>query len=418
MAEFQLKKVALLVSGGPAPGINSVIRAATIKLRNNGVEVVGIFDGFKWLMTGDTNHVMYLDIPDVSQIHFEGGSILRTTRANPTKKPEDIRQVVESLEKLGVDALLTIGGDDTCFAASLLEEDSHEQLHVIHIPKTIDNDLDLPMGIRTFGFSTARALGVELTKNVIEDARTTGRWYFLVAMGRKAGHLALGIGKSAGATLTIIPEEFPEKTISLPTIVDILVGAVIKRLVSNRPYGTAVIAEGISEKLEAEELERMGHIERDEYGHLRLAEIDLGKILKNEVRTQLKEIGIDMTIVDKNIGYELRCMEPNSYDLEYTTDLGYSAAKHALNGGTGDIVAIQNGRFIPIPFDQIMDPKTGRTKVRMIDVNTESYEVAYEYMVRLKLRDLDDPQALKKLADVANMLPDQFRNRFEKSTMC
>jgi len=417
MAEFQLKKVAILVSGGPAPGINSVIRAATIKLRNNGVVVVGIFDGFKWLMEGDTNHVMYLDIPDVSQIHFERGSILRTTRANPTKKPEEIRQVVDSLEKLGVDVLLTIGGDDTCFAASLLEENSHEQLHVIHIPKTIDNDLDLPMGIRTFGFSTAHALGVELTKNMIEDARTTGRWNFLVAMGRKAGHLALGIGKSAGATLTIIPEEFPEKTISLPTIVDILVGAVIKRLASNSPYGTAVIAEGISEKLEAEELERMGHIERDEYGHLRLAEIDLGKILKNETRTQLKKIGIDMTIVDKNIGYELRCMEPNSYDLEYTIDLGYSAAKHALNGGTGDLVTIQKGRFIPIPFDRIMDPKTGRTKVRMIDVTTESYEVAYEYMVRLKLRDLEDPQALKKLADVANMPPDQFRNRFEKTTM-
>src|SRR6185369_12453157 len=221
-------KLAILVGGGPAPGINCVIGAATIRARLSGVEVLGIRDGFEHIMAGDTSMVVPLEIEEVSRIHFRGGSILGIARANPTKDPALLETTVRSLLSLGVDKLLTIGGDDTAFSALRIEAAAAGRLRVAHVPKTIDNDLDLPPDIDTFGFQTARAVGAELVKNLMVDAYTTHRWYFVIAMGRKAGHLALGIGKAAGATLTLVPEEFGAGTFPLSMLVDTLAGAIIK----------------------------------------------------------------------------------------------------------------------------------------------------------------------------------------------
>ena len=208
-------KLAIVVAGGPAPGINSVIGAATIRASLSDVEVLGLQEGFQWLMTGDVSHVTPLTIEDTSRIHFRGGSCIGISRANPTKRPEHMRNVLASLERLGVGMLLTIGGDDTAFTAHKLAQAAGGWLRVVHVPKTIDNDLDLPHDVWTFGYQTARAIGVEIVHNLMVDAKTTGRWYFVVAMGRKAGHLALGIGKAAGATLTLIPEEFRGRSVRL-----------------------------------------------------------------------------------------------------------------------------------------------------------------------------------------------------------
>ena len=202
------KRVGILCGGGPAPGINSVIGAATIRSVLGGADVLGIHDGFRRLMQGDVGCATPLTIEDVSRIHFTGGSQVGTSRANPTRDPRHMQAVTDTLQRLGVDALITIGGDDTAFSAMRLADHAGGRLQVVHVPKTIDNDLDLPYGIPTFGFQTARHVGTELVKNLMTDAKTTGRWYLIVAMGRKAGHLALGIGKAAGATLTVIPEEF------------------------------------------------------------------------------------------------------------------------------------------------------------------------------------------------------------------
>ena len=200
--------IGILVGGGPAPGINGVISALTLEARSRAHRVIGIYDGFQWLMRGDISHVKELDHDDVSRIHFQGGSILNTSRANPTKKTEDLQRVIASLDALKIGYLATIGGDDTMFAASQVAKHAGGRIRVCHIPKTIDNDLPLPGEIPTFGFETARQRGFELVQNLMEDSRTTARWYFIVVMGRSAGHLALGIGKAAGATLTVIPEEF------------------------------------------------------------------------------------------------------------------------------------------------------------------------------------------------------------------
>ena len=227
------RRLAILVGGGPAPGINSVIGAATIRAELEGLDVIGLRDGFEWIMKGDIDHVTPLTVDAVSRIHFRGGSYLGISRANPTTSHTALENTLISLLRLNVTQLITIGGDDTAFSAMSLERRADGRIRVVHVPKTIDNDLDLPPYVDTFGYQTARHYGVEIVKNLMVDAKTTSRWYFVVAMGRKAGHLALGIGKAAGATLTLISEEFP-RPIQLKSIVDTLAGAIIKRLAYGR----------------------------------------------------------------------------------------------------------------------------------------------------------------------------------------
>jgi 6-phosphofructokinase 1 len=355
-----------------------------------------------------------LSIEEVSRIHFRGGSYLGTSRANPTKKAESLDTVLSALTSLGVTRLVTIGGDDTAFSALKLEERSAGRIQVVHVPKTIDNDLDLPHGIPTFGFQTARHFGVEIVKNLMVDAHTTSRWYFAVTMGRKAGHLALGIGKAVGATLTVIPEEFHERPVKLQRLLNLLIGTIIKRLSSGRADGVVVLAEGLVEILDPQDLGGLEHVERDEHGHLRLAEVDIGDLLRREVTKEMKSLGLSTSIVSKNVGYELRCADPIPYDIEYTRDLGYCAAQYLLDGGTAAMVSIQDGRFAPIPFKQMVDPATGRAKVRMVDVSSQSYQIARQYMIRLTEDDFNDQAALGRCAALVGLSPEAFRDRFAR----
>ncbi len=406
-------KLAILVGGGPAPGINSVIGAATIRAKLQGIEVLGIRDGFEWIMKGDIDHVLPLTIDDVSRIHFRGGSYVGISRANPTAHAEDMENALLSLLRLGVTQLITIGGDDTAFSAMKLEEKAAGRLQVVHVPKTIDNDLDLPPHVDTFGFQTARHLGVDIVKNLMVDAKTTSRWYYVIAMGRKAGHLALGIGKAAGATITLIPEEFSHRKVRLKPFVDTLAGSVIKRMSYGRRDGVAIIAEGLVLKLDPQDLALLDTVERDAHGHLRLDEVNIGELLKDHVRERLKELGIKTTIVAKNIGYELRCADPIPFDMEYTRDLGYCAAKHLFSGGNAVMVSIEGGHFVPVPFRKLLDPETGRTKVRMVDVHSTRYAIARRYMIRLRRDDFQDPHELAKMAATCKLTPDAFRREFE-----
>jgi 6-phosphofructokinase 1 len=404
-------KLAILVGGGPAPGINSVIGAATIRACLSGVEVLGVQDGYRWLMEGDTSRVLPLSIADTSRIHFRGGSTLGISRANPTKSKDLLARCLDTLDRLGVGMLISIGGDDTCFSASQLALASQGRLRVVHVPKTIDNDLDLPQDVYTFGYQTARHIGVEIVKTLMVDAKTTSRWYFVVAMGRKAGHLALGIGKSAGATLTLISEEFPNP-VRLQTVVDTLAGAVIKRLSHGRTDGVAVLAEGLVGQIVPTDLEGLENVERDAHGHIRIAEVDFGNIVKQAVQKRLVELEIKSTIVAKNIGYELRCADPIPFDMDYTRDLGYSAARYVIEGGDRALISMQRGHFVPVPFEDIMDKDTGRMRVRMVDVTSDRYMIARSYMLRLKQQDIDDTVELSRLAQAANMKPGEFKELF------
>lgn len=424
----------IIVGGGPAPGINGVIGAASIEAINSGLRVIGFFDGFSHLLDDDFDsgsHCKELTIRDMSRIHFDGGSVLRTARASLLDKntlhesarvqadPAKVGRVVRRLRKLGVTHLLTIGGDDTALSARFVAEHSEGAIRVVHCPKTIDNDLPLPGDIPTFGFCTARHLGAQIIANLMEDSRTTRRWYIVVTMGRNAGFLALGIGKAAGATLSLIPEEFPGKT-SIKEVADIIEGGILKRRAMGRPDGVAVIAEGIGERLgDIEELSRLlgKEVPLDAAGHPRLAEVPLADLLKAELRKRFSDRNDSVTIVGKTLGYELRCARPTTSDLGYTRDLGHGGVKLLLddssNVASGVMVTLQDGNLVPVPFEEMVDPKTNRTSIRQVDLESYSYTVARAYMIRLEQEDFESSAMLSALAAEAKMTAQEFRERYE-----
>jgi 6-phosphofructokinase 1 len=404
-------KIGIIVGGGPAPGINGVISAVVIEAITHGMTVVGISGGFKALFEGRRNCVMPLTIDDVSRIHTQGGSILRTSREYPEKVKEKFKTLMSTLKRLDIRSLITVGGEGTLFMANWIERESRGAISVVHVPKTIDNDIPLPGGASTFGYQTARHWGVEIIENIIEDAKTTGRWYFITTMGRHTGHLALGMGKASGATLCLIPEEFGEGKLSFKRVADILTCSVIKRLSMNRDHGVAILAEGIAEKFDMEELNHHEQLESDETGRIRLSEIQLGRVLKNFVKKTLESMGITITIVDKNVGYELRAANPIPYDVEYTRNLGYGAVSYLLRSGTGAMIVMYEGRLMPVPFVETIDPSTGKVKVRTVDITSESYTVGRKYMIRLEREDFS-PQNIKRLARAANLTVPEFRSRF------
>lgn len=407
--------VGIVVGGGPAPGINGVISSVTIEACNTGWSVLGFLDGYKHLVEGNPQ-IMPLQISDVSRIHHRGGSLLRTSRTNPSKDPQKLQTVVDTLLKLGVTDLVSIGGDDTAFTAynvaKVAREERRADIRVVHVPKTIDNDLPLPEGIPTFGYETARQVGSTIVQNLAEDARTTGRWFLVVAMGRKAGHLALGIGKASGATLILIPEEFPG-LVRLDTVADIVTTSMLKRMAQGRNYGVAVLAEGLLEKMDPKDLQGLDEVPRDEFGHMLLSEVKFGSIVKHRVERRLAEMKVKLRMVDHVVGYEVRCANPIAFDIEYARHLGYGAVELLKKGKTNVLVSIQENNIRPIPFDQIMDPATGKTEVRMVNISSIHYRIARKYMIRLERKDLEDPSILKGLAQLARLEPDEFRRRFE-----
>ncbi len=419
------ERLAIVVGGGPAPGINGVIASVTIEAINRGLEVLGVRNGFANLVAGDLTKVQPLNINDVAPFYNRGGSLLGTSRTNPAKDPADMQRVLDSLGSLGVKYLVTIGGDDTAFSGSQVYKKAGGTIKVAHVPKTIDNDLPLPPGIPTFGFETARHLGVQTARALHEDARTTTRWYIIVSMGRAAGHLALGIGKAAAATLTIIPEEFRGKPIGLDNLCDLIIGSMIKRKVEGKPYGLVVLAEGLiecigekglSQAMSDEELSRYGKIERDPHGHLRLGEIEFGRMIRDRIAKRLEPLGLKTTMIDKDLGYELRCADPIPFDAEYTRDLGYGAVKFLMSDESakyGAIVSVVGGQLKPLKFEDMIDPKTLRMRPRVVDIESVSYEAACQYMTRLERGDFDDAAIVEKLAASVKMSAADFRTRFE-----
>jgi len=402
----------LVVGGGPAPGINGVISAATIAARRSGARVIGCVQGFEWLMQGDIDHIVDLDEAAVTRIHEQGGSILRTSRANPTQDPANLERVVDSLSRLGIDHLISIGGDDTCFSARSVADAAGDRLKVVHVPKTIDNDLPLPPGVPTFGFETARATASGILCTLLEDARTSGRWFFITMMGRNAGHLALGAAHSAGATLAIVAEEYGGQKIRLETLARRVEGTILKNTAEGRPYGVIVLAEGLGESIDPADLAELPDLPRDEHGHLRLAEFPLGALVRERVQHALGEHGIKATIVVKDVGYECRCVSPSAYDQEYTRVLGAGAVETLLAGLGHVMITRQNGGIVPIPFDELIDPETGKTAVRMLDTTTESFATALRLQTRLEAGDLADPDKGKAIASVSALDLAALRARF------
>jgi len=420
-------KIGILCGGGPAPGMNSVIAAVTIEAVKFGWEVIGILDGFEHLIEGRTDQVMPLSIKDVSRIQQTGGTIIFTARANPAVRDETaadpewrMHNCLRALQELELSALVSIGGEDTAYSTTRLAYAAGGKIRVAHIPKTIDNDLPLPHGMPTFGFETARHVGVNLLTNLMTDAQATKRWFIVGAMGRAAGHLALGITKAAGATLAVIAEEFPpEEPIRLRHVIDIVECSMLKRIVAGRPYGVAVLAEGIGLRLPEDDLvAAMPDVERDEHGHIRLAELNLNRVVVKLLKERFKARGENITFVSKNIGYELRSAPPIPFDIDYTRSLGWGAVNYLrelLASGSDEIgamITMQEGNLVPMPFGSFTDPDTGKIRVRRVDIDGTTYRVAREYMIRLEPEDIADPSRLKALSAAAKMTPAAFEDRY------
>jgi 6-phosphofructokinase 1 len=329
-----------------------------------------------------------------------------------TRDPESLDNTLAALGKLRIDALVCIGGDDMVKSAAAIA--ARSSIKVVQVPKSIDNDLWMPLPLTTLGHETARHVGVGLIKNLMEDAKTTGRWYLGVTMGRPTGHLTLGIGKAASATCTIIPEEFGEGTISLAEIADIVEGSIVKRRAMGKSHGVVLLSEALVERFSPREVAELQDVDRDAQGNIRVTEIDLGRKVKYEVQMRLEQRGIKVTIVDKTIGYELRSAPPIPMDAEYARDLGYAAVRYLLQGGSAALVTLQGGDLHPLPFAELVDGPAGQGRRRAVDVTTESYEVARNYMVRLAPRDFADEAWVATLAKAGGLSPSAFRKHFAR----
>jgi 6-phosphofructokinase 1 len=414
-ARNRISQIGILVGGGPAPGINSVIHAITEEAYRNHCTVTGIYDGFKHIMKGNLVSVP-LTPEMVGYIYLEGGSILHSARANPTKSPDALRQCVTTLQNAGIDALISIGGDDTAYSASQVARYAQETMGVdlrsAHIPKTIDNDLPLPGDIPTFGYETAREVGTRLVMNLKRDSSTMRHWFLVLSMGRNSGHLALGIGQGATSTITLIPEEWTGREIRLREVVDILVTTMLMRLTEGKPYGVAMLAEGILENLSREDLNTLDHVERDEHGHIRLPDVNFLDILKDEIDKELERYGLRLKMVKHVLGYELRCAPPCALDIEYTRGLGGAAVEFLLNGGTNAIITLQQGQVVPIRYQDMINQETGRTAVRMVDRNSHRYSTAYKFMTRLKSEHADNDLLFEKLTTLTHLTSKEFKERY------
>jgi 6-phosphofructokinase 1 len=153
-------------------------------------------------------------------------------------------------------------------------------------------------------------------------------------------------------------------------------------------------------------------VEKDDHGHIRFAEIDLARKVKVELEGRFKQRGVRITTSNKNIGYEVRCCDPIPFDMAYCRELGNAAIRFLINGGSGAMVSIQNGILVPLRFEEIRDPNTGRTLVRNVDITSESYRVAREYMLRLNYQDFENPEWAEKLAQAGNLSVEELRRRF------
>jgi ATP-dependent phosphofructokinase / diphosphate-dependent phosphofructokinase len=409
-----IKKLGILVGGGPAPGVNGVIAAVALAAHDIGCRPIGFHDGLEWLAQRYTDEQHELTVDEVARIHMDGGCLLGAARVAVHDDQHALENTLAALKKLDIDALITVGGDDMVASSQAIAQKAEGAIRVVQIPKSIDNDLPLPAPLTTLGYETARHTGVHIVESLMEDARTTGRWYIGVTMGRPTGHLTLGIGAAASTTCTIIPEEFSSPTISLADICDIVEGTIIKRRAMDKTHGVVLLSEALAEHFSPEEVKELEDVERDAQGNLRVAELDLGRKVKGAVQARLEARGVKVTIVDKTIGYELRCAPPIPYDAEHARDLGYAAVKHLQAGGSGVLITMQNGEFKPVPFAEVIDPSTGRGRQRFVDATSESYQVARDYMVRLNARDFTDEAWVAKLAQAAQLEPAEFRKQFAK----
>ena len=370
------ESIAILCGGGPAPGINSVISSVSLVFLKSGYRVIGIHEGYKGLFSEDRNTVD-IDFNFADDIHKQGGSALQMSR----HKPKDDEFTTKFFTDNNVTLLVTIGGDDTASTANRISKylrNNDVSIQNIHVPKTIDNDLPLPAGIPTFGYHSAKQEGVRISQTIYEDARTSGNWFVLSAMGREAGHLAFGIGAACHFPMIIIPEMFDKVDITFDRIVNLVISAIVKRKIEGVDYGVAVISEGVFHFMSDEEIENSGiSFTYDDHGHPELGNVSKAHIFNVLLQNKLKELGISVKSRPVELGYELRCVQPTAYDLMYCGMLGFGVKKLYDEGRTGCMVtADPQGKIAPLYLDDVAD-ESGKVQPRLIDMSSDKATMVF-----------------------------------------
>ena len=373
------EKFGIIVSGGPAPGINTVIASVTFTAVNAGHEVVGFQNGVKGIIEKGVESAIKLTPDSVMDIQNEGGSMLGTARFNPFEDGQVKEEFMNVLRECGVTKLVMIGGEGTAYL-SLQITKHFPEFSVVHVPKTIDNDLILPNQYPSFGFETARYIGTKLLDTILKEAKTTNRWFIVRTMGRNAGYLALGLGIAAGASLTLIPEQFGN-SISIDDIVDVIMPTIIKRHNEGSDYGTIVLAEGLIDKLDENIVEELKAVPRDPVGRLMFSKVSLENLVIRELDKRIKAKGLEISLRPENIGYVLRCADPVPFDVEYTKFLGYGAVKFLLEGKTGIMVVRNYDKLDYVTLESMTD-ESGRIAGRCVDLESDIYKVAFNFMIR------------------------------------
>lgn len=381
--------VAILCSGGPAPGINSVISSIAKSFLKDNWRVIGFNQGIKTVFT-DKPETVELDFDLADYIYNRGGSVLSMSRY----KPKDTEFNTDFFTKNNVKLLVTIGGDDSASTASRITKYLNKEkvdVRNIHVPKTIDNDLPLPDRLPTFGYQTAKNEGARMAQTIYEDARSSGNWFVVSVMGREAGHLAFGIGTACHYPLVIIPEMFKGKKITFDKIIHMMISSILKRKTYGLNHGAILISEGVFHFMDDAEIANCGiNFTFDDHGHPELSNVSKAHIFNVLLQKKLKELGIAVKSRPVEIGYEIRCCPPIAYDMKYCTMLGLGVKKLFDEGHTGCIVVVKNnGDILPLYLKDIEDPKTGKIKTRLVDVDAMDYQLAFSNLHYIKADDYE-----------------------------
>ena len=417
-----VRRVGIIFSGGPAPAANAVISAAATSFLEDQREVVGFFHGYSPLQAYHPTthrlvpgeHYRVFGEKDLRGLRNERGIVIGTARANPgqgVKKPDDLRDaqktaklrnVYNALVDLEIDALISIGGDDTLKTANFMYEFQKHlppdapRVRVVHLPKTIDNDY---RGIDfTFGFFTAVDVMAKEVMNLRADAMATGSYFIVEAMGRKAGWLAYGVAIAGEAHLvltvedidsTLTIEENGEQKLSLDKLADRIADLILTREQRNKHYGTVVLAEGLAEHLSLKHLEG---VPRDEHGHISLGNISLGKLVADRVAKRYEaRTGRKKKLTGVQVGYESRCAPPHAFDVMLGSQLGIGSYRALVEEGLdGHMVSVTGQLDLRyVPFRELVNPETLITEVRFVNPGSDFHNLARFLETRVDARGFD-----------------------------
>jgi ATP-dependent phosphofructokinase / diphosphate-dependent phosphofructokinase len=419
LLKSSIRRVGILFAGGPAPAANAVIGTAAVSFLRNNIDVYGIYHGYSHLVEYSKDHSMaegrdYLRITHnvLRRTRNSQGIMIGTARTNPgkdisepahlkdPKRTAQLKTVYDALISMGIDALISIGGDDTLKTANKFKlfqdflPQGSKRIPVVHLPKTIDNDYS---GIDfTFGYFTAvEALAGEI-RNLLADAESTRSYFIAETMGRSAGWLSYGAAIAGEASLVISVEDITGKFEASEETVDAETGKttirrvmdldeVVKRIVATirvreeaegKEFGIIVIAEGLAEFLPHSHIEG---IPRDEHGHIAISKLNLSRLFSDMVSKEYnRQTGRKRKITGMQLGYECRCARPQAFDVMLGSQLGVGAYRALVEKLLDGVMVSVSGQLelSYVPFSKLVDPATLVTVVRYIEPDSDFHQLA------------------------------------------